>query len=181
MNTDELFQSSAKRQAETTERQQQTALNQKADQQAQAKAADANAAAIDSRLRTGLDHLVAQEYPAAKRNGYDIQHAFQFSRVPAIAAAQRYTNLDLYMSKGGVVDMAGGNPPYRADYQLSLRGDEASGAIAASFRSDVTNQSEQLGTFSSATELSDPQLSDVFKSFIERSLQCEEQRATAGR
>lgn len=136
--------------------------------------------AINARLWSGLKYLSTQEFPATKRNGYDIQHYFELSLTPMAAMQQLHTVLHLYMSSGGVVHMLGGTPPYQADYELTLTGDDSSGAIIASFHSRATNQSEHVDAFSSADELSDSRLGDVFKSFIEHSLQCEEQRTTTG-
>src|SRR5216684_3336931 len=147
MSTDEIFKTSAKRQAEITEHQRQDALNKKADQQDQARKARDHAVAINARLRSGLDYLSKQEFPAAKQNGYDIQHEFRFSRTPHVAVMQLYTALHLHMSKGGVVHMPGSSLPYRADYEFGLIGDETSEAITVSFRSNATNQSKQIGTF----------------------------------
>jgi len=181
MDTNDIIKNSAKRQTEITERQQQDALNEKARHQDQAKKANEHAVAINARLQSGLSHLSAEEFPKVKGNGYDIQHNFRFSRNPASAVQQLYGGLDLYMSQGGVAHRLGGTPPYEADYELIFSGDESSGTIAASFRSHPTGRTEPLGAFSSAAELSDSQLREVFQSFIKLSMECEEQRKAAGR
>jgi hypothetical protein len=180
MNTDEIFQTSARLQTKITDRQRQDALNKEAHQQDQANKAQDKAVAINARLWSGLQYLSTQEFPATKRNGYDIQHYFQLSLTPLAAMQQLHTVLHLYMSRGGVVHMRGGTLPYRADYELTLTGDDSSGAIIASFHARATNQSEHVDAFSSADELSDSRLSDVFQSFIKQSVQCEEQRTVTG-
>lgn len=181
MNTDDIFKNSAQRQIEITERQNQDALDEKARQKDQASNANDHAVAINARLQSGLSYLSTEEFPKVKGNGYDIQHNFRFSRHPNSAVQQLYGGLDLYMSRGAVTHRLDGNPPYQADHELMLSGDESSGAIDASFRSHASGRSEQLGTFGSADELSDSRLRDIFQTFIKLSLECEEQRAATAK
>ncbi len=176
MNTDEIFKTSAKKQAEIIEHQQHHALAEKAHQLDQAKKAENNAAAIHARLWSGLNHLSAQEFPAVKENGYDIKHNFQFSRIPSAAIKQLNTVLHLYMNKGSVAERWGGDPPYQSDYQLSLIGDETAGTITAYFDSKVVSVKEQLAPPTSASELSDSDVCKIFQSFLTRSMKCEEER-----
>jgi len=177
MNTDDIFKNSEQRQAEITRHHEQDAVDEKARQQGQTKKTHDHAVAINARLQSGLSYLSTEEFPQVKGNGYDIQHNFRSSPNPTSAVQQLYGGLDLYMSKGGVTHRFGGTPPYQADHELVLSGDESSGAIDASFRSHASGRREQLGAFSSADDLSDSRLRDIFQAFIKLSLECEEQRA----
>jgi hypothetical protein len=174
MTTEEILKQSAEKQALIAEQQHKHALDEQTRQRERAEKVQNNVVAIAARLQSALSYFVANEFPAVEKAGYDVKHNFRFSKIPT-QMAQPYVRLELYMSRGGVVHMMGGEPPYKSDYQLFFVGDETDGTITAFF-----GTGERLAAPTSTSELSDSAVQEIFQSFLTRSMKHEEERIGSG-
>ena len=131
MSLDEIFDDAAKGRAENARSKEQEVQKNHAERQSQMARKRENAIMIDRRLRSIHEHLIRTHFPVAKRKGYDIQHEYELT--PTVPG-QTYSQLHVYMHQGSVVHVfGGGRPSYRADHQLSFKGDEDSGNITIFF------------------------------------------------